>query len=278
MNQTSGQGIEAEDRRAPAGYRAYVGPPEFYDVLSAIQFNLLVTLGMRDTHRLLDIGCGSLRAGRLFIPYLRKGRYFGLEPVPDLIEQGLSHELGHDILKVKSPTFRYNADFDLECFETKFDFMLAQSIFSHTSRAQIEQCFRHAARVMQPQGIFAATFFDGGPDYNGDSWTVKALFGMNSMKAMAEDAGLECYPIDWAHVDLQTWIVLRPRGAGPVNLPDDPTHALVRMRDELTFLRDRYAQLDNSRVVRTARAVRDVARAIKYTLMRRRDLKSPKES
>ena len=54
-------------------YREYVGTSERYDIGGAIQFNLLTTLGLREHHRLLDVGCGSLRAGRLFIPYLLKG-------------------------------------------------------------------------------------------------------------------------------------------------------------------------------------------------------------
>ena len=62
-------------------YRAYVGPPEDYDLIAAMTFNLLTTLGLRQHHSLLDIGCGSLRIGRLLIPYLNRGKYFGVEPV-----------------------------------------------------------------------------------------------------------------------------------------------------------------------------------------------------
>ncbi len=61
-------------------YRAYVGPPEDYDLIAAMTFNLLTTLGLRQHHSLLDIGCGSLRIGRLVIPYLNRGKYFGVEP------------------------------------------------------------------------------------------------------------------------------------------------------------------------------------------------------
>lgn len=55
----------------PAGdqhYRAYVGPPQNYDLISAMSFGLLTALGLRQHHSLLDIGCGSLRNGRLLIP------------------------------------------------------------------------------------------------------------------------------------------------------------------------------------------------------------------
>ncbi len=124
----------------PAGashYRAYVGPPERYDLVAAIQFNLMTSLGLREGHSLLDIGCGSLRGGRLFIPYLLPGRYFGLEPERWLIDEGVRNELGRDILRVKRPTFSHDRDFTLTAFGRKFDFLLAQSIFSHASPAQI---------------------------------------------------------------------------------------------------------------------------------------------
>lgn len=37
-------------------YRAYVGPPQDYDLVSAMCFNLLTSLGLRQHHRVLDIG------------------------------------------------------------------------------------------------------------------------------------------------------------------------------------------------------------------------------
>jgi len=55
-------------------YTAYVGPPNQYDFMGATQFRLLTTLGLREHHAVLDFGCGSLRAGRLLIPYLLEGR------------------------------------------------------------------------------------------------------------------------------------------------------------------------------------------------------------
>jgi cyclopropane fatty-acyl-phospholipid synthase-like methyltransferase len=51
-------------------YKAYVGPPTQYDFMGATQFRLLCTLGLREQHKVLDFGCGSLRAGRLLLSYL----------------------------------------------------------------------------------------------------------------------------------------------------------------------------------------------------------------
>src|SRR5438132_4114131 len=77
-------------------YRAYVGPPQDYDLIAAMTFNLLTSVGLRAHHTLIDVGCGSLRVGRLFIPYLDSGNYIGVEPNRWLVEEALKHELGQD--------------------------------------------------------------------------------------------------------------------------------------------------------------------------------------
>jgi len=89
-------------------YRAYVGPPEDYDLIAAMTFNLLTTLGLRQHHSLIDIGCGSLRIGRLLIPYLNEGNYFGLEPNEWLVDEGIKRELGEALVRIKRPTFFFS--------------------------------------------------------------------------------------------------------------------------------------------------------------------------
>src|SRR5438309_10445538 len=91
-----------------AHYRAYVGPPEDYDLIAAIAFNLLTTQGLRQHHTLLDVGCGSLRIGRWLIPYLNRGKYLGFEPNEWLVEQGIKRELGEALLEIKRPTFFFS--------------------------------------------------------------------------------------------------------------------------------------------------------------------------
>ena len=68
-------------RNVPPGsrhYRAFVGDTQTYDVFSHMQFSLMTLLGLRETHTLLDIGCGSLRAGKLFLMYLLPDCCFGI--------------------------------------------------------------------------------------------------------------------------------------------------------------------------------------------------------
>ena len=96
-----------------AHYTAFVGPPDQYDLIGATQFTLLITLGLRDHHRLLDFGCGSLRAGRLLIAYLQRGNYHGLEPNAWLVEDAIERQVGRDQVAIKQPRFHAYDDFHL---------------------------------------------------------------------------------------------------------------------------------------------------------------------
>src|SRR5574338_1489702 len=110
-------------------YRAYVGPPEDYDLVAAMAFNLLTTLGLRQHHSVLDIGCGSLRIARLLIPYLNRGKYFGFEPNEWLVDEGIRRELGESLVQIKRPTFFFSdSPGAIDQANVAFDFALAQSI------------------------------------------------------------------------------------------------------------------------------------------------------
>lgn len=199
------QALKAGDRH----YRAFVGPPANYDLLAATQFSLLTHLGLREQHHLLDVGCGSLRAGRLFIPYLLPGRYFGIEPETWLVEEGFTREVGEDLRRLKRPTFSDVADFRLSVFGRAFDYVLAQSIFSHASRTQIERCLGEAAKVLAPGGVLVATWKDGPSDYAGERWVYPGTvtFRMETIRAMTTAAALVFEPLAWPHPNRQRWFL-----------------------------------------------------------------------
>src|SRR5437763_15744102 len=130
-------------------YRAYVGPPEDYQLIAAMTFNLLTTLGLRQHHSLLDLGCGSLRIGRLLIPYLNRGNYFGIEPNEWLVHEGIRRELGETLVQIKRPTFFFSDSPDTITQATvAFDFALAQSIFSHRGLNLIREWLSASSRSL----------------------------------------------------------------------------------------------------------------------------------
>lgn len=202
-----------------AAHRKFVGPPEKYDLASAGQFSLLTALGLREEHTLLDIGCGSLRGGRLFIPYLKPGKYFGIEPEQWLIDQGIATEVGRDLVNLKKPSFNNDTNFTLTSFGRTFDFMLAQSIFSHASQAQIHRCLSEAKKALGPTGIFAATFFPGDTNYEGTEWVYPGCvyYTLEYFSKLCADEGLACKALSWTHTNQQKWVAItHPEHAGAV--------------------------------------------------------------
>ena len=202
------------NRSLPIGsrhYRAFVGPPEKYDVVAATQFNLLTTLGLREHHTLLDIGCGSLRAGRLFIPFLLPGNYFGLEPNKWLVDDGIEKEVGRDLIKIKRPGFDHNSEFRLRAFGRQFDYLLAHSIFSHAAPGQIEKCLSEAAAVMHPESVLVATYIHGERNHEGEEWMYPDCveYTEERMLQFARGAGLVSNPYSWPHPNNQRWLLTK---------------------------------------------------------------------
>ena len=126
--------------------------------LGQMQFDYLVSHGLKPGMRMLEIGCGNLRAGRLFIEHLDAGDYYGIDISPEILlaaqrtlaEAGLQHKLPHLTLV---------QDLKLEFLPAGyFDVVHAHSVFSHSPVEVIDECLAHVSRVMKPGGFFDFTF------------------------------------------------------------------------------------------------------------------------
>lgn len=206
-------------------YRAFVGPPDEYDLMGATQFSLMCALGLREHHRLLDIGCGSLRGGRLFITYLNAGGYTGLEPNRWLVDEAVDNQIGRDVLDLKAPVFIHNEQFDLEGL-CSFDFVIAQSIASHTGPAMTQSLFGTIESVLTSRGIGALTFIHGSSDQTDEGWQYPdcVKYRRETVRQWLRDAGLRGTPIAWYH-PRQTWWIVTPVGS-----PLPPRQLLFRAR------------------------------------------------
>ena len=210
----------ASSRSLPPGaphYRAFVGPPDEYDVMGATQFRLLTALGLREHHTLLDFGCGSLRAGRLLIPYLLPGHYFGLEPNRWLIDDAIARELGTSLINIKRPSFRYDDDFSAAHFGARFDYIVAQSIFSHAGRDVIATSLSGFKTCLNENGLVIATFvlpiqFGNAAEFEGSGWVYPACvtYRLETISTLIEASGLVGRMIPWLH-PRQTWFVMAHR-------------------------------------------------------------------
>ena len=194
-------------------YRAYVGQPEDYDLIASSKFNLLTTLGLRQYHTVLDIGCGSLRIGRLLIPYLNVGNYVGIEPNKWLVDDGIQREIGQDQIRIKQPQFYFSdSAIDLASDE-RFDFAIAQSIFSHCGPDLVERWLTESSAHLRESGVLAATFLIGDQDYQIKGWVYpkSIYYRAETMAALAQTAGLRFLLLDWRHPRQRWALYTKPK-------------------------------------------------------------------
>ena len=192
-------------------HRAKVGPPHLFDVIGAQQFCVLAGQGLREHHRLLDVGCGCLRGGRFLIPYLARGNYCGLEPDVELLTHGLADEVGYEQIARKGPKFHHFSDFRLSQISGQFDYVLAQSVLTHAGCDLVPYIFNEASGVLVDGGAFVATWFDGEKDCEDTGWVARALvYSASTIAGRALDAGFTRLDVlDVVHPMGQTWFVAR---------------------------------------------------------------------
>jgi SAM-dependent methyltransferase len=176
-------------------------------------FNLLTTIGLRQDHRLLDIGCGSMRIGRLLIPYLLTGNYFGIEPFKELCKSGVNEECGDIIIK-REANIIYDDKIPPYLKSYKFDFILLQSIFTHCDLKMIRGYLSDCAEVLDLNGIVLATFFLGAQDSRETGWKYPGCtsYKLETIYDLADEIDLVAGAIDWDQYHGQTWFMFRHKG------------------------------------------------------------------
>jgi SAM-dependent methyltransferase len=126
--------------------------------IGQLQFDYLLGHGLEPGLRMLEIGCGNLRAGRLFIGYLDAGNYHGVDISPDILLAAQQTVTDYD-LQAKLPHLTLVRDLRLEFLpDGQFDVVHAHSVFSHSPIEVIDQCLAHVGRIMVPGGFFDFTF------------------------------------------------------------------------------------------------------------------------
>ena len=142
-----------------------------WDDVGKLQFQFLVDHGLKAEHRLLDVGCGPLRGGVHFIPYLDPGSYWGVDINASLLEAGWSEELGPANLQARQPRRQLVClqDFEFNTLNERFDFAVAVSVFTHLNFNRIRRCLARLAPVLAPGGRLFATFFEAPSGEDGEA-------------------------------------------------------------------------------------------------------------
>jgi len=138
-------------------HRAAVGG--LWDVIGPLQLEFLRSQGLESDDYLLDVGCGSLRAGLHFVRYLDPGHYLGMDVNRALLEAGQG-ELERAGLGDREAVLLVDGDFRFGRFGHKVEMAIAQSVFTHISFNSILRCLGEMEQVLVPGGRFFATFFE----------------------------------------------------------------------------------------------------------------------
>ena len=144
-------------------HRDYVGGK--WCEIGKLQFNFLKAQGLMPNHKLIDVGCGSLRGGVHFIKYLNKYNYYGTDLTIEIINAGIENELsGEEKEKIDMENFCISSHFKFN-FDVTFDFGIAFSLFTHLKKNNIELCLKNLHNLFST-GTFYATFFTTKNNYN----------------------------------------------------------------------------------------------------------------
>jgi SAM-dependent methyltransferase len=145
----------AHDLNAAVGSRSHDQWVEF----GRMQYDYLVEHGLRHGDRMLEIGCGNLRAGRFFIRHLEAGHYYGVDISPEILLSA-QQVIADDGLQEKVPQLTLVTDLTFGFLPAGyFDVVNANSVFTHCPVEIIEQCFANVGRIMAPGAIFDFTFY-----------------------------------------------------------------------------------------------------------------------
>jgi SAM-dependent methyltransferase len=178
-----------------------------WDKIGRLQFDFLVEEGLKPSHCLLDIACGSLRAGVHFIPYLEVGNYLGIDKEKSLIELGIEKELGSSLYNDKKPEFVVSDCFEFSKFSKQPQFSIANSLFTHLNPQDINLCLSSLREFVDAGHIFFATFFEGHSltkNWRKSHSHAGFYYSSKEMKKFGEKNGWKAVYIgDWKHPRLQ---------------------------------------------------------------------------
>jgi len=203
--------------------RKEVGGHKEFDVIGGLLFARFIALGLREHHRVLDIGCGCLRVGKLLLVFLEPGNYVGIEPQTWILDAGIEHEVGHGLIDFKQARFSNTETFDFASLGEPFDMVWAGSVFSHTSPRQTMACLLAVREQLALGAAFHATFIEPGPAATqrqmpeartATGWTAGGLtYTVEEMQQFARDAEMTVEFGDHfrmsSHVLAQRWATFR---------------------------------------------------------------------
>jgi len=144
------------DEASAAARHALVGPADLWEMKRRFQIEFLRGMGLRQNHRLLDFGCGTLRGGIPLIDYLHSGRYTGVEVRPEVLAEG-RRELAESGLAGKAAELVHCERLATLDLGRRFDVAWAFQVLIHIDDALLDDVVAAVARHLHEEGVFYAT-------------------------------------------------------------------------------------------------------------------------
>lgn len=199
-------------------------PVETFEQAGREQFVALLGAGLCPESRVVEIGCGCLRIAYWLVRFLEPGCYCGIEPARNRIDYGLKYLFSADEIARKQPRFDSNANFDTSVFQTRFDFFLARSIWTHASKGGIQASLDSFARDATESGVFLASYLPAqtaAENYQGATWVGTShesnvpgviRHSLAWIVDQCRQRGLSVEEVAGIDCDLQSWLHVRKAG------------------------------------------------------------------
>ncbi len=189
--------LSEDDVRQEAYKELLGGGREEWETRGAFQLHLLTSMGLSRSHRLLDVGCGPLRAGEHFIRMLDEGRYFGIDYNPDFIRLARQIVDSHADLAAKKPQLESIDGFEVSRLNRRFDYVMVFSVLNHCDRSQKDLFFRRIGQVLAPDAKVYVTH----AKWFGDHFLAESGLKLTKVFARAEDIAptLDVNRWGWRH-------------------------------------------------------------------------------
>jgi len=135
---------------------ALVGAPGLWKQTREFQFEFLIGRDLQPRHRLLEIGCGPLRAGIPLIRYLDRGNYTGVDVRPDSVATAW-RQIAKAGLVEKAPQVTFSTSFGgNELRGRTFDYVWAFQVLYHLEDPLAEACFAQVRQYLDRDSVFLA--------------------------------------------------------------------------------------------------------------------------
>lgn len=184
------------------------------------ELEALIRNGLSPWHKFLDIGCGAMCGGYWVMHFLNVGGYHGIEPNVDMFNKGVSYILEPELIESKQARFDHNDQYDFSMFNTKFDYMFSQSIWTHAGKKDIEKMLdgfvkygtekaRYLTTIKLPD-LFHRDYKDdewvGGSHKSDESGTVRHSFSW--IKSACEKRDLKVKRLKGEKINTQHLILI----------------------------------------------------------------------